>query len=121
MANSRWQTNQYYLYLACACAADVSITRLVFMIMFFAAFKMLLPTGHDLQPCTPSANISGTHSPHAVRGQRIPSLSGWHTVSYNIPTANVHHRVGFKAWQNAGLIHTAGFVQLLWMGGEGRL
>lgn len=35
MANSRWQTDQYYLYLASACAVDFSITRLVSMIFFF--------------------------------------------------------------------------------------
>lgn len=53
MANSRWQTDQYYLYLASACAVDFPITRLVSMIGF-ATFKMLLPTGQGLQPCFPS-------------------------------------------------------------------
>lgn len=43
MANSRWQTNQYYLYLACACAAGVSVTRLVSMIMFLQDLRCSAP------------------------------------------------------------------------------
>lgn len=85
MANSRWQTDQYYLYLASACAVDFSITRLVSMTAF-ATFKMLLPTGQGLQPCFPSVKVSGRLSRCAVRDQPIPSLSGWHAVSHNAPS-----------------------------------
>lgn len=86
MANSRWQTDQYYLYLASACAVDFSITRLVSMIFFFATFKMLLPTGQGLQPFFPSVKVSGRLSPCAVRDQPIPSLSAWHAFSHNAPS-----------------------------------
>ena len=34
MDNSRWQMNQYYLYLACECAAYFSTGRLAFTIIF---------------------------------------------------------------------------------------
>lgn len=92
MANSRWQTDQYYLYLASACAVDF---RLVSMIVF-ATFKMLLPKGQGLQPCFPSVKVSGRLSPCAVRDQPVPSLSVGTLSPTMPPPADVHHNVGFR-------------------------
>lgn len=98
MTNSRWQTNQCYLYLACACTADVSVARPAFTIILLQDLTCCCPTGQGLQPCTPS-EVSGMHCPRARRDQPMPSLSGWHTVFNNGPRLldYTHHRVGFNA------------------------
>lgn len=87
MTNSRWQTNQCYLYLACTCTADASVTGLVFTIMLLQDSRRCCPTGQGLQLWTPSEKVFRMHSLRALGDQPVPSLTGWHTVSHNGPPA----------------------------------
>lgn len=76
MDNSRWQRNQYYLYLACEYAAYFSAGRLVFTIIFCGIQESavrgpraatLLPLGglleHSRTPRGLAAGTEGRASP----------------------------------------------------------
>lgn len=99
MDNSRWQTNQYYLYLACEYAAYFSAGRLVFTIIFCGIQESAV-RGPRAATLLPPRRVVGTHKDPALLGGRCrvkcqpipPSATlsppcGGHAASPRPPTA----------------------------------